>query len=934
IKAFNDVDTGALTISSAAGVGGGGDGIDALNFGAGDLSITATGMVTGGSGDGIRAENTGGNLAISAAGVSGADDGIDARNYGSGALSVTASGDVTGQASYGIFAYNDTNGTDLKISATSVEGGLDGIIALNEGSGALSINATGTVTGQTSYGILAFNGSGGTDLAVSAFDVEGGSGGIAVLNEGTGAVSVTATGTVDGGTKGGISAYNAATGTDLSVTAAGVSGGQDGIYAANFGTGVLAIETTGSVTGVSDYGVFARLGKDGGGLTINVTDVTGGNAAILVDNEGTAPGSVTVSGTVSGGTGAGILHISVDDNDSSQIELTETGSISSASGVAIQDGNGATSVISRGALAGSVQMNAGEDQLALIAGSATGAIKMGSDNDAIQIFGLGVGGGWDDSGFTGVFTNNLGQVLDLDGGGGIDTVELVGVTAASQALGTVSNIEALALSTGTLLQANNADLTSFGIVFVGAGSVLQLEGNSPSDSTTGSIGNQGTIDLLDGETNDTLTIQGNFAGGTGSVIQLDLDTDTNTSDSVIIEGDVTNVEVGSFVVENTQTTIVLNVIGDGQAGQTGADGIRLVEVEGDVSDNAFILDGGSFDLGLLEYDLVISGGTLFLDSTFLAPIYAYENLPGGLQTIGSATVGQLVERTGRRTAAEAGSGLWSRAVGLSLESDGDIDNTSGGSFDQTIGFLQAGAEIELLRRESGTLLVGLMGHWGQSSLDTTDINGDAAGDANIDLFGGGVNVTWYGANGWYFDNVFQYTGYDLDVSGAGRFGTASTDGYGIAVSHEAGYRIDIGETAALVPQAQITYQRVDFDDFTDPDGVRVALEDGDSLIGRLGVAFENSGTIGSALVTGYAEANVLHEFLGDNQVDATAMGQRVALNQDLGGTSAELGFGGTVEVANGVSVFAEIDYTLPFDGGVRGVQALGGIRINLNPPPR
>ena len=120
--------------------------------------------------------------------------------------------------------------------------------------------------------------------------------------------------------------------------------------------------------------------------------------------------------------------------------------------------------------------------------------------------------------------------------------------------------------------------------------------------------------------------------------------------------------------------------------------------------------------------------------------------------------------------------------------------------------------------------------------------------------------------------MVQYTAYDIDINPVSRFSSVSTDGYGIAAAGEVGYRIPIGGTAALVPQAQLTYQYLDFDDFTDPDGVRVSLDDGDSLVGRLGVAFENSAAIGSALVTGYAEANVLHEFLGDNSVTAIAEG--------------------------------------------------------------
>ena len=154
------------------------------------------------------------------------------------------------------------------------------------------------------------------------------------------------------------------------------------------------------------------------------------------------------------------------------------------------------------------------------------------------------------------------------------------------------------------------------------------------------------------------------------------------------------------------------------------------------------------------------------------------------------------------------------------------------------------------------------------------------------------------------------------------------------MSGEAGYRIPISETAAIVPQAQVIWQTFEFDDFTDPDGVRVSYQDDDSLVGRLGVAFENSAAIGSSLVTGYLEANVLHEFLGDNTINTfTPVGGTIPISQDLGGTSVEVGFGGTVAVNRGVSLYAEVDYNIPFDNGLQGFQALGGIRVNLNPAP-
>ena len=49
--------------------------------------------------------------------ITGATDGIKALNYGTGALSVTATGDVTGTSGSGIDADNNTKGTDLTVSA-------------------------------------------------------------------------------------------------------------------------------------------------------------------------------------------------------------------------------------------------------------------------------------------------------------------------------------------------------------------------------------------------------------------------------------------------------------------------------------------------------------------------------------------------------------------------------------------------------------------------------------------------------------------------------------------------------------------------------------------------------------------------------------------------------------------------------------------------
>ncbi|MEM8589840.1 MAG: autotransporter outer membrane beta-barrel domain-containing protein [Pseudomonadota bacterium] len=992
---FDDTNVDGSAITGAE------DGIDATNSGGGALSITTKGTVTGVAGDGIYARNyTGGSdLTISAAAVSGSGTGIYARNSGDGSILVTATDAVsaTGNGSEGIRVRNDI-GTYVTIATAGVSAASTGIAAQNLGSGDLTITTSGPIAANgyagisasntnggamvitatdtissNNRGIVAENGVGGSTLSISTADVVGDTevpiNGMLVYNFGTGDLSISSSGRVDGGVYAGnynggslsisvagaaestyaygISAKNGAGGSHLTISAAAASGMVNGIYANNQGTGNLSITATDSVSSTDASGIFALNDALISDLKIVAADVSGGTNGIEATLQGKGALSITVSGTVSGGSGSGIDT----DAQNGEIVLTATAAAMSDAGVAVTDGNGATVLSSRGALAGQVLMNGGDDTVNLVAGSATDVIDMGGGQDEIRIFGANANGGWIDLKFGGTFDNNKGQVLQLDGGAGFDLVSLFGVVASGQALGTGTDIEALALLDRTVLQANSLDLRSFGLLFVGPESTLQAEGNSPSETIVGPLINAGIVDLQDGAANDLVTVDGDYTGGEGSQIWLDFDGNTGTADVIVVNGKIVDhdpIDIGgrTFEAESGPTEIHINAFGRGA--RPGEADVRLIEVAGEADADDFFL-ARPVELDIFDYELVFEDGAFVLASDFLDQIYTYENLPGAMQTIGLALTGQLVERVGVRSAvpstltdaagnpvpggAPVDTALWGRAVGLSLDSEGDLDSFTGSSFEQTIGFLQAGIDVTVLERSSGRLLIGALGHWGTSSLEVSDFDGDAAGGADFDFYGGGLTATWYSTAGWYFYNVFQYTAYDVDISGGARFGTTSTDGYGIAVSHELGYRLPIGDAAALVPQAQITYQHIDFDDFTDPDGVRVSLGDGDSLVGRLGVAFENSAAIGSALATGYVEANLLHEFLGDNSVDVARGPFGAAIDQDLGGTSVELGFGGTVAVSRGVSLYAEVDYTIPFDDGLQGVQALGGIRVNLNPPP-
>ncbi|MEM7444425.1 MAG: autotransporter outer membrane beta-barrel domain-containing protein [Pseudomonadota bacterium] len=615
-----------------------------------------------------------------------------------------------------------------------------------------------------------------------------------------------------------------------------------------------------------------------------------------------------------------------------------------------------------GVIGDDVLGSAGEDEIVLFGGVIGADVSGGSDNDEIIIIdatiggnvhagtgkdfvvlgggtigGSAFGGGGDDLVVVGEAFDfgNLGNGsgnLAGDRNNGIDVgndtlafVDWQGEVGADRIreFNEIYVVEeaTLRLNGGTLMTSKGGpDLN----LYVGQQSALEIENDV---TVQGRLENRGLIDLsANSHLDDRLEVTGNYVGDGA----LNMDAHLNdATDDVIAD----RLDVGG---STSGTTVVTVTNQGGLGGLTGSgadDGILLVSVGGG-SYGDFVLSDELL-AGVYEYDLVQADGqNWYLQSDFLDQVFVYESLPGALQTIGSAAVGTLADRVGVGAGA-AGSGdgsilagVWLRGVGQSLESDGDLNSTTGGSFEQTTGVAQGGADFEVWRGSGGRLLAGVVGHAGTSSLDVADVDGDARGSANADVYGGGITATWFGAGGFYLDSVFQYNVYDIDMSTASRFQSAGTTGSGMAASGEAGWRFALSDTFSVVPQAQLTWQTVDVDEFTDPDGRSVNLSNGDSLEGRLGAAVEATFAAGSTPIALYGEANLHHDFLGENEVIVSAAAGDTPINQTLRNTSASLGMGGTVGISEGLALYAEVDYRVPFDGGIQGVQASGGLRLS------
>ncbi|MER8752804.1 hypothetical protein NKH57_26770, partial [Mesorhizobium sp. M1050] len=620
----SDIPGTDLTIV-AGSVNGASDGITAQNNGIGALSITTTGTVTGTSRYGIYASNSGGtDLTIEAADVSGGTSGIHAEHYGTGALSITATGMVTGTAGDGIYARTLSDvisSTDLTIEAANVSGGIYGISAEHHGTGALSITATGTVTGGTGAftgGIYARNYGG--DLTIAAGDVSGGLG-IGADQEGTGVLSITAVGTVRGTYASGIFAFTGVNSTGLTINVADVSG-DIGIFAEHHGSGALTITASGPVTGgIDSGGIFALTDDNATGLTIEAIDVSGGAYGIFAEHRASGALAITTTGTVTGTTDDGIHAVTYGGATDLTIEVADVRG-GEAGIYARHSGTGALSITANGTVTG----NGGSGIYARNDSAATGSATTVTVQDSATVSGSAVGvelvsgtgraAGVDNAGSiagaTGILANTAGSATITNAGSitgtGGTAIDLTGAGASTinQQGGVITGNILLSASPDAVSVAGG---TIAGNVVGGAGDdKVTVSGGAITGNVTGDDGDE--IVAVSGG-----TIHGNVSGGagfdqvsvSGGTIEGGIDADHVHLSGGTIDGNITGLGANTLIIDNVGAVDPLNLADRVLFSGTGANGTVTGTdlAAGGKSQNFAGFDNFSADASTLRF----SGGT-------------------------------------------------------------------------------------------------------------------------------------------------------------------------------------------------------------------------------------------------------------------------------------------------------------------------------------
>ena len=573
---------GAITLTQAANGGdivGQEHGIHLAENNFGLINVTTTGKVVGKTKSGIFARRTTTSFAgirITAASVTGGESGIEIHNNwldnaGGGPVHIVATGHVTssGRASSnhaGIFVDSDNRSfraaddIPVTVSVASVTSSAHGIWVENDAG--VKVTATGSVTvmgtGTGNDAGTGIHAKGGQNNRFSSVTVMAGTG-----------TGTSFAGSAVQGRKHGISAVLqggvSGSGHHLTVSAGSVIGlGGHGIYAKLDKIGVVSVTATGTATG---------SGTDSDGISVKHESSTSANAdvwvsakgavgdrhGIYVYNEVSRVSDISVSGTVSGGTGANQHAIFVKQKSATgsglpvRIRLRSgtrvNGGTASSSAAAIRVDKGLPTVtIESGAqLRGKMDFSgAAKAEVKIAAGgtfNAHRATTMTNGADLLELSGGSI---------------NIANGASISGGGGSDTLRF------ASGVSEVDNDST-----------NASGLTGFETVEIHSGATAKLVGSALSIS--GAMTLSGTLSMVDAATG-TLTLSGNLAGGGAIAMDLNTSGATKTADLFIVTGNVTGT-----------TTITFEDIGAAGDGR-----VKLLEIGGTGNASNFTSERASF----------------------------------------------------------------------------------------------------------------------------------------------------------------------------------------------------------------------------------------------------------------------------------------------------------------------------------------------------
>lgn len=649
-----------------------------------------------------------------------------------------------------------------------------------------------------------------------------------------------------------------------------------------------------------------------------------------------------------------------------------------------------TIIVSGGRIGGNISVSGGNDRITVTGGEIVGEIRASAGNDTLVWDGGGIirsailmGDGNDSATLRNLDASTLALTPTFDGGAGNDLLNFDHTTSAGAA-------RYINWETVNLKNASQFDLAGnfvLGDNVSGTG-VFNIDGNSTLTSSQGGItpfaagqratlNNAGVIDLGSGNTrtNDTLTVQGNYAGSGGRLLLQSAVGDDNAPSDKLVVSDGT-------LTGNTLITV-------GNLGGVGAltrqNGIQLVQATGTaISDNGAFALSRPVSAGAYDYILFKGGITpgtenswFLRSSVVVPPLVAVPNPDPALPPILVPLVAMPVAAPGSPALPSAAPGAepiplyrpevptWSvlppatarlalTALGTFHDRQGDqrllnetgafgagwgrvygqnLDQTWAGTvtprLDGSLNGFQVGNDLYSSQTSGGqTQRAGFfVGHTRlQGDVDgfNQGFEGKRAGKVELEGDSYGLYWTLTDAQGGYVDMVMMGTRLNGD-SHSERGLKLDNRGHALTLSAEAGYPFAVANNWVIEPQAQAIHQKISLD--SQDDGIsRVSFDSDGSWTGRVGARLKGRYAISGRPLEPYLRANLWHTFSGTDTVtfdnaDHIQTGQQ--------SSAADLGVGMVLSLASSVSVYASLDYSSNIDSNQqRGMLANVGFRMN------
>ena len=160
-------------------------------------------------------------------------------------------------------------------------------------------------------------------------------------------------------------------------------------------------------------------------------------------------------------------------------------------------------------------------------------------------------------------------------------------------------------------------------------------------------------------------------------------------------------------------------------------------------------------------------------------------------------------------------------------------------------------------------------------------------------------------DGSFIDLIAKYARLDHEFDALGGAGNGEYDTNGYSVSAEYGKRFEKGNGFWVEPQVELTYGKIGSASYKTSEGVTVAQDGMDSLVGRVGFSLGKDIKDGNV----YVRASYLYDFDGETSMSFSDGKYTRTMEQDFGGGCFEVGVGTNIKLSDATYVYLDVEKT-------------------------